>query len=98
MKIALYGNVCNNMFAIAKALRTYSRHDAHLYLPEKAVFNTLPENDEPELLNNYPFWIHRSRAYNLAPTLCFWRNNLIKELKKYDLVILSSLSVALSSN
>ena len=96
MRIALYGNVCNNMFAIAKALRTHSSHDAHLYLPEKSVFNTLPENDEPELRDNYPFWIHRSSVYNLASTLYFWRNNLIKELNKYDLVILSSLSIALS--
>ena len=96
MKIALYGNVCNNMFAIAKALRMHSNYDVHLYLPEKAIFNTLPENDEPELRNNYPFWIHRNSDYNLASTLRFWRNNLIKELKKYDLVILSSLSIGLS--
>lgn len=96
MKIALYGNVCNNMYAIAKALRAYSRHDAHLYLPARTDFNNLPENDEPELRDNYPFWIHKGRIYDLDSPLYFWKDNIIKTLNKYDLVILSSLSVGLA--
>lgn len=96
MKIALYGNVCNNMFAIGKALRAFPGYDVHLYLPENANFNNLPENDESEMSRGYPSWIHRNKAYNLGAALCFWQNNIIRELNKYDLVILSSLSVALS--
>ena len=96
MKIALYGNVCNNMYAIAKALRKASDFDVHLYLPANADFSTLPENDDPELLNNYPHWIHRSTDFNLGSGFCFWRNNIIKELRKYDLVVLSSLALALA--
>ena len=96
MKIALYGNVCNNMYAIAKALRAGSSYDVHLYLPENADFNNLPENDDPELSGNYPAWIHGSRDYNLGSALLFWKNSIITELRKYDLVILSSLALALA--
>ena len=97
MKIALYGNVCNNMYAIAKALRaSSSSYDVHLYLPKNSDFNNLPENDDPELHNNYPVWIHRSRDFNLTSPLFFWKKNIVSELRKYDLVILSSLAVALA--
>lgn len=96
MKIALYGNVCNNMYAIAKALRIHTQYDVHLYLPENANFDNLPEYDDPGLRNNYPFWIHRGKIYNLESPLYFWKDNIVRELNKYDLVILSSLSVALS--
>lgn len=96
MRIALYGNVCNNMYAIAKALRTLSDWDVHLYLPQNADFGNLPENDDPELRDNYPHWIHRSRDYNLGSVFSIWRNNIVKELAKYDLVILSSLALALA--
>jgi glycosyltransferase involved in cell wall biosynthesis len=84
------------MFAIAKALRAYSSHDAHLYLPHNANFDNFPENDEPGLRNNYPSWIHKGRKYNLESALCFWGDNIISELSKYDLVILSSLAVSIS--
>jgi glycosyltransferase involved in cell wall biosynthesis len=84
------------MYAIAKALRINSSHDAHLYLPHNANFDNFPENDEPRLRNNYPPWIHKSKDYNLGSALYFWKNNIIRELDKYDLVILSSLAVSIS--
>lgn len=96
MKVALYGNVCNNMFAIAKSLHKLSDWDVHLYLPQNADFSNLPENDEPELCDNYPGWIHRSRDYNLGAAFSIWTNNIIKELRKYDLIILSSLTMVLA--
>lgn len=96
MKIALYGNVCNNMYGIAKALRVSSSYDVHLYLPENADFNNLPENDDPELKGNYPAWIHRSRDFNLGSVVAFWKNNIVRELQQYDLVILSSLAISLA--
>ncbi len=97
MKIALYGNVCNNMYAIAKALRQHSSFDVHLYLADDVYFNNLPENDDPELKDNYPAWIHRGKEYRVGSIFRFWKNNLLKELNKYDLVILSSLPVSLTT-
>lgn len=97
MRIALYGNVCNNMYAIAKALREYSEVDAHLYLPDNAPFNNLPENDDTALAQNYPFWIHRGKEYRLNNAFFLWKNNLIKELSTYDIVILSSFPVFLAT-
>lgn len=96
MKIALYGNVCNNMYSIAKSLRNFSDHDVHLYLPENTDFHNLPENDDPHLKNNYPYWIHRSKTYNLGSVLRFWCNHIVNELNKYELIILSSLAVSLA--
>ena len=96
MKIALYGNVCNNMYSICKAVRLNSNIDAHLYLPDNADFSNLPENDDPELKDNYPNWIHKNEDYRMGHVLKFWKNNLVKELNNYDLVILSSVGVMLS--
>ncbi|WP_287600211.1 hypothetical protein [Thiothrix sp.] len=96
MKIALYGNVCNNMFAIAKAVRANSDYDVHLYLPQNTDFHNLPENDDPTLKNNYPHWIHKHKDYNLGSIFIPWKRNIIKELNSYDIVILSSLAVSLA--
>ena len=54
MKIAFYGNVCNNYYTLAKALRSRLNVDAHLYLNHKADIQNRPESDDPDLKNNYP--------------------------------------------
>jgi hypothetical protein len=36
MKVAFYGNTCNNFFAIARAIRRASDIDAHLFINDNA--------------------------------------------------------------
>lgn len=96
MKLAFYGNVCNNFYTLAKALRRDLDIDAHLYLNPKADFQHRPESDDPELKKNYPNWIHLSRKWD--PILLFKRfdRSFIKELNRYDIVFLSEFGVMLA--
>jgi glycosyltransferase involved in cell wall biosynthesis len=96
MKIAFYGNVCNNMFSMCDALRKFTTHDCHLYLPSNLDFHNLPENDFPEFENNYPNWIHRGKEFNHFSILKPWNKNILSELRQYDVVFLSSLSIIFS--
>jgi hypothetical protein len=88
MKIALYGNTCNNLFNICKALRGKGI-DAHLYLNNDIDIQNKPESDEKELKNNYPDWIHQSEDWNPFKVIKLINFKMIKEFNKYDLVILS---------
>jgi len=95
MKVALYGNVCNNFYTLAKVLRNELKIDAHLYLNPHVDFQNRPESDDPQLADNYPEWIHLHEAWN---PLHFWKKldkKFINELSKYDLVFLSDLGVSL---
>lgn len=56
MKVSFLGNICNNHYAIAKALRR-AGVDARLYLFDDRDFNVRPESDDLSLRNNYPDWI-----------------------------------------
>lgn len=96
MKVAFYGNVCNNYYTLAKALRNKLGVDAHLYLNLKADIQNLPESDDPELANNYPDWIHYGRQWD--PVLFFKKldRTFIRELNKYDVVFLSEFGVMLA--
>ena len=97
MRIALYGNVCNNMLAIARAVRDHTDHQADLFLGTESENNNLPENDYPEYRDGYPDWIKRSPDYNFKRNLNpYSRKNICKILSGYDLVILSSIYVALA--
>jgi len=88
MKIALYGNTCNNLFNLCKALRGKGL-DAHLYLNYNIDIQNKPESDEKELKNNYPGWIHQSEDWNPYKVIKLINFKMIKEFNKYDLVILS---------
>src|SRR5687768_12327610 len=96
MKVALYGNVCNNFYTLAKALRNELNIDAHLYLNDEIDVQNRPESDDPELKDNYPEWIHLSHHWNALEVLKKWDRALIKELNKYDIVFLSEFGVALT--
>jgi glycosyltransferase involved in cell wall biosynthesis len=93
MKVALYGNICNNFYTLAKALRKELNIDAHLYLHDKVDIQNRPESDDPELTNNYPDWIHLSPHWNTLPFLKKRDKTFINELNKYDVVFLSELGV-----
>lgn len=96
MKIAFYGNVCNNMFSMCDALRKYTTHNCQLYLPSDLDFHNLPENDIPELKDNYPDWIHSGKEYNLGSIVKPWKKNLLSELREHDVIVLSSLAISLA--
>lgn len=91
MKVALYGNMCNNFYTLAKALRNSLGIEAHLYLHDQVDFQHKPESDDPELAGNYPDWIHVSPKWNTLPYLKKRDRSFIRELNKYDVVFLSDL-------
>lgn len=96
MKIALYGNTCNNFFAVARALRATSEIDAHLYIDDNADWNQLPESDDPTLREGYPAWIHRGRYRTSAGRLWPILSPLVAKLRTYDFVIVSGHGVQLA--
>ena len=89
MKVALYGNVCNNFYALAKCLRNNNIAEAHLYLNDKVDMQNRPESDDPYLANNYPKWIHMDQRWNPFHFLKRFDKAFIEELNKYDVVFLS---------
>jgi glycosyltransferase involved in cell wall biosynthesis len=96
MKVALFGNVCNNFYALAKSLRNNNLADAHLYLHDKVDIQNRPESDDPQLKNNYPGWIHMSELWDPFRFLKKRDRTFINELNKYDAVFLSDLGVMLA--
>ncbi len=87
--IGFYGNTCNFMFQICKVLRKISALDAHLFLDIRHDFQMLPESDSPELVDNYPSWIHKEDYIGNMQIIFPSTSSLIAELNQFDLVILS---------
>lgn len=59
-KIAFVGNLANNFYREAKALRSTDTVEVDLYFkPIPGDSTMMPESDEPALLNNYPHWINK---------------------------------------
>jgi glycosyltransferase involved in cell wall biosynthesis len=96
MKVAFYGNVCNNFYTLAKALRNELNIDAHLYLNPKADIQNRPESDDPHLKDNYPDWIHLSKKWDFIPLFTRFDRTFVKELNKYDVVFLSQFGITLA--
>ncbi len=96
MKVALYGNVCNNFYGLAKSLRSNNIADAHLYLNHKVDVQNLPESDDPELAGNYPDWIHIASSWDPFLFLKRADRTFVNELAQYDVVFLSDLGVLLA--
>jgi glycosyltransferase involved in cell wall biosynthesis len=90
LRVAFYGNVANNFYQLAKALRRWPDMDAHLYIDANEGRQGSPENDDPELENNYPHWIHRMRPVKLREKLFPWRSPMVDELARYDLAVVSA--------
>jgi glycosyltransferase involved in cell wall biosynthesis len=96
MKVALYGNICNNFYTLAKSLRNHGIADAHLYLYDKTDIQNRPESDDPEIKNNYPDWIHMSSRWDVFAFLKKFDRGFIRELSQYDVVFLSDMGVVLA--
>lgn len=89
VRIAFFGNVANNFYQLAKALRRWPDMDAHLYLDAGDASQNSPENDDPELGKKYPDWIHRVPRARLDEKLLPWRRKLVREFARYDIVVVS---------
>jgi hypothetical protein len=96
MKVAFYGNVCNNYYTLAKTLRQQLNIEAHLYLNYKLDIQHLPESDDPSLKNNYPDWIHLSKKWDPVLFIKKLDRTFIRELNKYDIVFLSEFGIMLA--
>jgi hypothetical protein len=91
MKVAFYGNIANILYQIARALREQSSIDAPLYIDVLDPMGMRPESDTPSLKDHYPHWIHQGSYLNRTSILFPWKSELIKELKQYDVVMISYL-------
>ena len=91
MRIAFFGNVCNNYYQIAYALRTYAGIDAHLYINNNDHPQMKPESDDPSLKGNYPDWIHAGNYIHGSALLRPWKAEITEELRKYDIAVVSYL-------
>ena len=86
LRVNLYGNVCNNLYVLAKFLRRVGV-DAQLFV--ERTFAWLPEHEDPDLAGRYPDWIHvtgdlRWRRYGL------FDGAFVKRLADGDVVHTSS--------
>lgn len=98
LRVALYGNMCNFLYQIAKSLRNPQDPavaiDAHLYVERTADLQNLPESDDPELSAGYPDWIHvgdwlhgRWRALGIALPAAL---PVVREWRGYDMLVVSA--------
>lgn len=97
MKLAMIGNVCNNMYNIGMALKKYTNITPHLYLENKTDLLTDPNNNDPAA-GNQTEWVFRNPEYD--PTLAFKKLDFrfIRKLRKenYDAIIVSDAGVWLA--
>jgi len=84
VRIGFYGNICNNLYQIAKALRVHSDIETHLFLDSKSDMQQLPESDDPELAGSYPSWIHVGQYATASSFLMPWRATLVRDLARFD--------------
>lgn len=94
MRIALYGNLCNNLYQLAKAMRDRYGIEADLFIDDRVDAQQLPESDDPSLGSGYPAWIKRGRYASFKDKLMPWRSPLVREIQPYDGVVVSGLGPA----
>jgi glycosyltransferase involved in cell wall biosynthesis len=90
-RIALYGNLCNNLYQIAKAVRERVGLDVHLFVDVDADSQQMPESDDPELRGGYPDWIHKGVYSSFWHKAFPWRSPLVRELSAFDAVVVSGI-------
>lgn len=85
MRVGLVGNVCNNHYVLAKALRKKGV-DAHVYFPD-GVLQQSPYSEDSELLDQHVDWLHPFKPESnrlLGPYSP--PDGLLNELKGFDLL------------
>jgi hypothetical protein len=98
VRVALYGNMCNFLYQIAKALRMPEAGapaiDAHLYVERTADLQNLPESDEPQLAGAYPDWVHvgdwMHGVHRVLGVACPALLPAVKAWGAYDLLMVSA--------
>lgn len=97
MKIALIGNVCNNMYNIGMALKKYTDIVPHLYLDDNINIHSDPAENDPDAKNQAD-WVFQSPEWD--PTRLFKKldYSFVRKLRaeKYDAVIVSDVGVWLA--
>jgi glycosyltransferase involved in cell wall biosynthesis len=91
VRIAFFGNICNNLYQIAKLVRAHSDIDVHLYVDAAGDPQQMPESDDPLLRGGYPAWLHKGNYMSAACLLAPWRSPLVRELEQYDVIVVSAL-------
>jgi glycosyltransferase involved in cell wall biosynthesis len=97
MKIGVFGNTNNTMFAMAQAMRSLG-HETELIVTSKDLLNR-PESHTPEFGAGYPDWIHdysdleETDYFTLSPGL----DPVLKRLGNCDALILNYLGPSLLS-
>ena len=89
MRVAFFGNVVNCLYQIAVALRESGDIEPHLYVSSDDPITGRPEAVDPELAGNYPAWIHEGNWITPSAVLAPWRAPITRELRQYDLVVVS---------
>ncbi len=97
MKIALIGNVCNNMYNIGMALKKHTDIQPHLYIGGKTDIHNNPVHSDPNAKNQGE-WVFIDPKWD--PTSKFKKldNRFIKKLnsENYDAILVSDVGVWLS--
>jgi glycosyltransferase involved in cell wall biosynthesis len=89
LRIGLFGNVCNNLYQVAKALWRHTDFEAHLFIDSRTDLQQLPESDDPALLADYPAWIHKAPYVTAGAMAAPWRSRIAAELRDFDASIVS---------
>ncbi len=97
LRIALIGNVCNNMYNMGLALKKYTTIQPHLYLDYHLDIHTTPILNDPDAINQTD-WVFQDAKWD--PTLYYKKfdKRFIHKLtnEKYDAIIVSSAGVWLA--
>ncbi len=91
LRIGLFGNICNNLYQIAKAVRQHSALDVHLYIDTRDDPQMRPESDDEEIKGHYPDWIHRGVFVSPFTKLAPWTSPLTTEMASLDMLVVSQL-------
>jgi hypothetical protein len=89
IKVAFFGNTCNNYYQLIKLLKYEDEFELHLFIDKNSDPQQLPESDDQSLKDNYPDWIHFGNYINTKNILFPWLSPLVQELKGFDLFVVS---------
>jgi glycosyltransferase involved in cell wall biosynthesis len=90
VRVALFGNVANNLFQLGQSLRERAPDiDAHLFVSDNEAWVSRPEADEPTLRDAAPSWIHVDDWAVGAALVAPHRARIVDALREFDLLIVS---------
>lgn len=87
-RVALFGNVANNLLAARAAIAANPAFEADLFVDSRDHPATRPESEDARLAEA-PHWLHRGPWVTPSTMLAPWRTELTRRLATYDVVIVS---------